>query len=186
MRVWLYLALCAAGALSAACLLGLLASLVTGAPAYGAERSGCPVELERVPQTAFIVSPRDAADLARTIYMESRGESLCGQVAVAFVAINRMRANPDAWGRTVSDVVRKSRQFSPWNTRASRARMARLNERDPSYRLAAFAARLALSGAVADPTAGSTHFIAAGSRKPPWARRMTARRIGNHIFLKAR
>jgi len=183
-RFWVWVAACAVGALAAAMLLFILASLVTGAPAYGAGRGACDLTLDTGARPAFRLAAGDLADLSRTVWAEGRGEPLCGQVAIAYVAINRAVTNPDAWGSTVSGVVRRRHQFSVWNTPKQRARLERIDETDAGYLQAQLATSLALSGAVADPTGGATYFVSARIAPPRWARRMTALRIGGHVFYR--
>lgn len=184
LRVWVYLALCAAGALTIALLLGTLASLITGAPAYGGERAGCILAADARP--ALAVSAQGLSDLSRTVWAEGRGEHFCGQVAIAMTAINRMRHDPATWGGTVSAVVRQPRQYSVWNTARQRKRLEQLGDSDPAYQTARRAALVALSGKVKDPTGGALYFTSARLPRPAWARGMTAQRIGGHIFYRRR
>jgi spore germination cell wall hydrolase CwlJ-like protein len=59
--------------------------------------------------------------LAKTIYGESRGESIETMFAVGWVIRNRLQA--DRYGKTYKDVVLRPMQFSCWN------------EGDPNHRL---------------------------------------------------
>jgi spore germination cell wall hydrolase CwlJ-like protein len=165
----LWLTACVLAAVLIATGLGVLAGLITGHPAYGAElcrSTGC-------------------HDLARVVWSESRGESWQGQLAVAAVVKNRLEAGD--WGSTISAVIRQPKQFSAFNTAAGRRRLERLSDSDPAYRLAQIAALLTLAGAVPDPTHGAVYFFSAGMKTPPsWARGLPRQRIGNHIFLRKR
>jgi spore germination cell wall hydrolase CwlJ-like protein len=185
MRLWLYLTLCAGSALTIAFGLGLLARLITGVPAYGAEPGGCALMLDTTPQPAIKLQASDLADLSRTIFAESRGEALCGQVAVGWVAVNRLR-QPETWGRSVSAVVRQPHQFSVWTGEARRRRLERLDETEPGYIVAQLAAAMVLSGAVTDPTNGAVYFTSAAITPPRWARGLPRQRIGGHVFYRSR
>ena len=57
-------------------------------------------------------SPEDLAAL--TIYLEARGESFAGKMAVAAVIRNRMKTKYHSDG-TVKGTVLKHKQFQPWN-----------------------------------------------------------------------
>lgn len=122
---------------------------------------------------------------AKTVWAESRSEPSLGQLAVAFVIVNRTR-QPDRFGATVAEVVQQSRQFSVWRQgSASRRRMVSLTDADPTYVQAKRLCLAALSGAVADPSNGALYFY---SRHPPrWARsKIVVARISKHVFLKDR
>lgn len=170
MGLWgfLWLMACALAAVTIIALLGVLAGLVTGRPAQAAE----------------LCRSADCHDLARMVWSESRGEPWVGQIAVAHVAINRLRVG--TWGSTLSAVIRQPKQFSAFNSRAGRQRLERLSDADPAYRLAQLAAVLALAGEAPDPTAGALYFHAASMKPPAWSRRLAPLRIGNHIFYRSR
>ncbi len=51
--------------------------------------------------------------LAALVQLEARTEGLEGMAAVAEVVFNRMAANPEYYGRTVEEVIRKAGQFEP-------------------------------------------------------------------------
>ncbi|MFB3061969.1 MAG: cell wall hydrolase [Candidatus Binatia bacterium] len=53
---------------------------------------------------------------ALTVYMEAKGESFAGKLAVAAVIRNRMKMKYQSDG-TVKGTVLKRSQFQPWNTR---------------------------------------------------------------------
>lgn len=118
--------------------------------------------------------------IAQTIYFEARSDGAAGMLAVAFVIRNRLRAG--TFGDTVRDVVHSPAQFSVWD-RGGAARTRKVPADDPNWRLALQAARLALSGAVKDPSRGAT-FYHERSINPAWSHGM--RRVavvGHHIFL---
>ncbi len=65
---------------------------------------------------------------ALTIYLESRGESFAGKLAVAAVIRNRMKAQYQSDG-TVKGTVLKRLQFEPWNqAKPEEARFANISE----------------------------------------------------------
>lgn len=124
-------------------------------------------------------------DLARTVWAESRGEAVTGQLAVAYTVLNRLDRDPARWGRTVSEVVRKPRQYSVWNTPALRRRLMALTAATPGFSRALDVAELALSRKARDPTGGALHFHSIRIH-PRWARGLTGVRIGHQIFYQGR
>src|SRR5689334_18368550 len=98
------------------------------------------------------IDARQISLCAKTVWAESRSEPERGQLAVAFVIINRTH-HPDDFAATISGVVQQSRQFSVWRQgSASRRRMATLSETDPTYRTARNLCLVALYGTAADPS----------------------------------
>jgi uncharacterized membrane protein len=164
--------------------LALLFRLVQPVHAVGAGRPDpCQLILDLTPEAPRRLAPADLADLSRTIWAESRNQSLCGQIAVGFVALNRTIQDPATWGTTVSQVVRKKDQFTPWTGKAARARLMALDVSDPTYLTASLAASLVLSGAVQDPTQGALWFHTLSMVPPRWAKRAGKPVvIGHHIF----
>jgi spore germination cell wall hydrolase CwlJ-like protein len=121
--------------------------------------------------------------MARTAYFEARSDGSRGMLAVCFTIMNRLKAGTH--GDTIGEIVHRPAQFSVWLPGGA-ARRIGVDARDPHYRLALQAARLALAGAVKDPSHGSTYYHERSIR-PGWARGM--RRVavvGRHVFLKPR
>lgn len=120
--------------------------------------------------------------LARTLYGEARGESVRGIEAVAAVVMNRV-ARGGWWGNSVETVCRKPWQFSCWNeTDPNRAKLERADESDRVFRICVRIARRAISGSVADPTEGATHYHTS-TCAPAWAKgKIPSAEIGNHLF----
>lgn len=109
--------------------------------------------------------------LAALAYFEARGESLEGQLAVAHVAINRIRAR--LWPGGACEVARQPRQF---------AEIDREPHDIEAWRTAKAIAWLALNG-YPDPTGGATHFHS--GKSPTWAGKLEAvGTIENHRFYK--
>lgn len=141
--------------------------------------------------------------MARTLWGEARGESHTGIVAVAWVILNRARADigadgkPDWWGEGIIGVCCKPWQFSCWNENdPNRAKMIALKEGDTLFERLRFVAgqtaRLAFEGApregegslqkrewartFADPTDGAVAYLTAkllATAPPKWAQGRT-------------
>jgi len=68
--------------------------------------------------------------MAKTVWGEARGESVKGQIAVAWVIKNRAD-NPRWWGKTIEEVCLKKYQFSCWlESDPNKAKMDKLTEED--------------------------------------------------------
>ena len=119
--------------------------------------------------------------LAQNIYFEARGESRLGQMAVAWVTLNRVEDKnyPD----TICDVVWEKNQFSWTNDGKS----------DKPVDMMAWAEALSIAWEVytihdsqVDPTDGSIMFHTV-NKKPYWKKEyLVTSRIDNHIFYKVR
>lgn len=112
-------------------------------------------------------STSDFDCLSETIYRESRGEPEKGQIAVAWVVLNRIRSSlfPD----TVCDVVKQRGQF-PW---AAKRLKLTYDDRSASIALGV------LDGTHPDPTNGSLYFQ---SVRYFDNKKMNVK-IGNHYFF---
>lgn len=153
---------------------------------------------------ALLSRPRDAFRL--TLAGEAAGEPHNGRVAVACVIRNRVLADlghdgrPDWWGEGYAPVCLCLWQFSCWweETSPNSIRLFRLAERvlsntlTPSDRamldpLSAIADGV-MSGTIADPTLGATHYLTTALLKaapPKWAKgRTPCQVIGHHAFFK--
>lgn len=139
----------------------------------------------------------DVVTLARTLWGEARGESMDGQIAVAWVIRNRATRARFA-GRLVgrqgatAHVCLAPWQFSCWNEGdPNRAKLLVL--REDQCRGEIGVASDVLDGLVADPTNGADHYHTIDP--PPWAEawppdwsttmRETAR-FGGHVFYDSR
>lgn len=76
---------------------------------YSSYESG--LYIKRVPKYVIPVSQEDIHTMAKLVYLEARGESYRGQVAVAEVVINRVLSRN--FPNTVNGVVYQSGQFTP-------------------------------------------------------------------------
>lgn len=126
--------------------------------------------------------------LAKTIYGEARGESVAGQEAVANVILNRVKMNlihPMWWGKTISEVCLKPKQFSCWNKDDPNFKILQgdLSE-NPIFQICYRIAQRALAGLLKDNTCGATHYHAFNCH-PSWAKHLVpCAEIGHHLFYK--
>ncbi|WP_274643430.1 cell wall hydrolase [Pseudomonas serbica] len=133
---------------------------------------------------------KDRDIFARTLWGEARGESLAGQIAVAWTIRNRVNDGKARswWGEGYAGVCQKPYQFSCWNKSdpnyayLSGAKQIPFRE----FAQAQIAADQVMGEKLPDPTGGATHYYAAKMPKPPaWA--LGAQRtlkLGGHIFFK--
>lgn len=99
--------------------------------------------------------------------MEARGESQEGQLAVAYVLLNRKKDG--RWGNSLTSVCLAPYQFSCWNTNDSnRKSMSKLGENDPGLFKMMFILETARDNPYKDPTKGATHYYAVNIPEPSW------------------
>ena len=133
---------------------------------------------------------KDRDILARTLWGEARGESLAGQIAVAWTIRNRVNDGKATswWGEGYAGVCLKPWQFSCWNK--SDPNYGYLSGAKPipatQYAQALKAADQVMGSAVPDPTGGATHYYATTMPKPPtWAKgAKQTLKLGRHVFFK--
>lgn len=116
----------------------------------------------------------DLACLSSTIYYESVGESLAGQIAVAQTVIER-KNHPSKYPKSICTVISQYQQY-PWfnNTRLP----IKVFEETKQI------AQDVLAGKTRSKAHGATHFHSV-KVKPTWAREMKhVATIGNHKFYK--
>ena len=72
------------------------------------------------PEKPIIETDKDRDILTRTLWGEARGESLAGQIAVAWTIRNRVNDGKakSGWGEGYACVCLKPYQFSCWNKNA--------------------------------------------------------------------
>jgi len=132
------------------------------------------------------LSPRDRDAMIRTVWGESRGEKMAGQIAVAHVILNRA-AQPAWWGSTPYDVCHKPYQFSCWNhSDPNAAQIAKLCESDDAYQSIGAIVDHCARGLEPDPTAGADHYKVIGTHAS-WDRSTAGQAsivIGHHVFYK--
>ena len=116
--------------------------------------------------------------LALNIYHEARGESSLGQLAVAFVTVNRTKAGVKRWGNTICKTVYARTQFD-WTNDSARV------SDWTAYHKSLFLARQVIHGHHSyDPTLGAVYYHAVGAT-PCWLPDVEKTvRIDNHIFYK--
>ena len=114
--------------------------------------------------------------LASTVYFESKGESLAGQLAVARVVINRVRSGrfPDS----ICGVVHQPSQFSFVRD----GRMPDVKTSSRSWRRAVAIAQIAMADAWDSKVEGALYFHA--RRVSPGWNRVRMASIDNHIFYR--
>lgn len=100
------------------------------------------------------VTPQERDLLIRTVIGEADDEPDEGKAGVAYSVINRK--NTGGYGDTIPQILFKPKQYEPWNTRSKQ--LMSYAEEHPSYIKAAKVVDGVLSGEIADPTNGATHF----------------------------
>lgn len=136
------------------------------------------------------VTEKDRDMLARTLWGEARGESLAGQIAVAWTIRNRVDDGKTKswWGEGYAGVCQKPYQFSCWNKNdpnfayLSGAKTIPFRE----FAQAQIAADQVMAGKVLDPTGGATHYYATTMPNPPtWVKgAKQTLKLGHHLFFK--
>ena len=127
--------------------------------------------------------------LALNIYFEARSEPIDGQLAVAFVTINRVQSR--RFPNSVCGVVWQKRQFS-WthDGKSDRPREQRAWQRAQMIARFIFTKYLALPEKVRrtmDRTNGALHYYAPKLADPYWAKAKDITfAVGGHVFLAER
>lgn len=123
---------------------------------------------------------------------EAEGEPYVGQVAVAYVAKNRVKYSKQAlvpwWPRDLKRVILQKHQFScfweDWNKR--RKVILEAIHSPEKYQRIDMAAKDAYYERLPDPTLGADHYFSINIKPPKWSRYMTKTvRIGRHEFYKS-
>jgi len=114
--------------------------------------------------------------LAGTVYFESKGETLAGQLAVARVVMARAASSrfPDS----ICDVVYQRKQFSF----IRRGKMPRINKRHSHWHNAVAIAKIAMNDGWESPVEGAL-FFHARYVSPGWRLKRMAM-VDNHIFYR--
>ncbi len=126
-----------------------------------------------------LANPLDETLAALTVYLEARGESFAGKMAVAAVIRNRMRMKYQSDGTIRGTVLRRS-QFQPWNKKSPHQVQVDMNLKDMKDSLLAWRlvqdGRNVVDGAV-------LFFNPRIARTPRWARvGFKVASIGGHEF----
>lgn len=135
------------------------------------------------PTLAAAVAAQDAAAgedeqlrcLAASVYFESKGEPLVGQLAVAQVVLNR--AKQKRFGASVCGVITQPGQFSF----VRGGRIPAVGADRPAYRTALAVAKVAMAEAWDSPAPQALYFNA---RRAPFSGKIRVASIGNHIFYR--
>lgn len=136
------------------------------------------------------VTEKDCDILARTLWGEARGESLTGQIAVAWTIRNRVNDGEAKswWGEGYAGVCKKPYQFSCWNKNDPNFVFLSGGKQIPfrEFAQAQIAAAQVIAGKVPDPTGGATHYYATTMPSAPvWAAKAKQTlRLGRHVFFK--
>jgi len=127
----------------------------------------------------------DLWTIAQTIYGEARGEPHEGQVAVAWVIVNRQRLHPRWHRKSLAAICKAPYQFSCWNAGdPNRAKIEDVALNDHTFAVCVHIAVDVLTGRSIDSTYGATHYYAATTPAPRWAVGKTpSARIGHHLFF---
>jgi spore germination cell wall hydrolase CwlJ-like protein len=115
--------------------------------------------------------------MVMAIYHEARGEDALGQVAVAQVVLNRVKA--PGYPKTICGVVWQDHQFSFTNDGHS-DRMTDLNAIQKAVDVALAVSR----GKVRDVTGGALNYYAHKRVKPSWAKSGFRFILGEHTFVR--
>lgn len=135
------------------------------------------------------MTDHDLDIFARTLYGEARGEyhqhGPAALIAVGNVIFNRLKRG-GKYGKTLTEVCLKPRQFSCWNENDPNRPLIQQKdlEKDPLFQLCSKIARKVVKGTWPDLTRESDHYHAI-SCQPYWARVGKVKvRLGNHVFYQ--
>ena len=132
-----------------------------------------PAETAPAKPTGQRWTAREIECLAQNLYHEARGEPEEGQVAVAYVVLNRVARR--IRGSDVCSVIWAPKQFS-WT-----AHPRQIQDRK-SWQKAWQIAKAVLAGELPNPVGPADHYHA-DNVYPAWARKKKkVRKIGHHIF----
>lgn len=128
--------------------------------------------------------------LARTLWGEARGETRIGRVAVAWVVLNRVRAQKKFYGLKIEEVCLKPKQFSCWNVGDENLpKIKKVTSADPVYvECLAIASDTVMDRLTPpDPTVGAKHYHTDPiNERPKWSvGKVPSARIGKHVFFNS-
>lgn len=128
----------------------------------------------------------DSTIAALNIWMEARGESYEGKVAVAEVIRNRMKSGK--WGKTATNVCLSPYQFSGWNTKdPNRIAALLLDDTDAQYQACLKAWNYVNQDHPSETVKGATLYYNPKviPIPPAWAKpENLLARVGNHVFYR--
>lgn len=120
---------------------------------------------------------------AATLFMETSGECLEGKVAVAHVLVNRLRNG--GFGKTLSEICLRYRQFSGWNDKDPNGiRFARALDTELTIYQSILSS--AINKESVDPTNGALFYFNPKLASPAWdfSKLVKTAEIGNHVFYR--
>lgn len=147
----------------------------------GVSAALAPSAAQAGPKDAYIIGS-DLQCLALNVYREARNQPIEGQLAVAYVTLNRFKEGDLP---TICDVVFKAGNFA-WTHDPKLAKEWPHDEQ--AWVTAQVVARKAVADPDADPVEGSTYFHTVSS-DPDWAAGsalVRVARIGDHVFYRPR
>lgn len=128
----------------------------------------------------FIIDDPELDCMARNIFHEARNQSVDGQLAVAFVTLNRV--NHAFYPNSVCEVVYEPFQFS-WTQNNPNIDLSNPLELE-AWAVARKVAEDVLHEKVSNPLYGVTHYHA-DYVKPDWSyQKVMVAQIDNHMFYK--
>jgi len=135
------------------------------------------------------VTEKDSDILARTLWGEARGESLAGQIAVAWTIRNRVSdGNARSWwGEGYASVCLAPYQFRCWNKNDPNYQYLSGAKALPFRELAQawIAADQVIDGKIAEPAGGAMHHHATSINAPAWtAKAKQTLKLGGHVFFQ--
>jgi len=143
---------------------------------------------------AYIRNLKDFWVLSRVVFLESRGEPLDGQEAVAGVVLNR-RFHPSDWPNSIKAVCLEPRQFSCFDSGAGGLPAITLRypwlKNPKDWAIAKDVARRALDLAMVDRVPGANFYRNPRTATSGWFQRQVdsgrfilVRSIGHHDFYR--
>ena len=120
---------------------------------------------------------------AATLFMETSGECTEGRIAVAHVLANRLKKG--GFGRTLSEICLRYRQFSGWNDKdpnGIRFAVVPDNVMGPFEQILSEA----IEGKSTDPTGGALYYFNPKLAAPAWdfSKLEKTAAIGSHTFYR--
>lgn len=138
------------------------------------------------PVTDKVLSQKQVECLQRNIFFESRDQSLLGQMAVAFVTVER-KNHEKRWGSSICKVVYAKKQFS-WTNDGQHNRKPNLKNpiERKAWERAKWVAEITMMADIDKPVLGVTHYHTTAVN-PKWSRSQQLAKaviIGDHVFYK--
>ena len=138
-------------------------------------------------QAQSTIPPEELLCLSHNVYHEARGEKEEGQVAVAFLTLNRVKS--ERYPSSVCDVVMEDRGSKSYDCQFSWYCDGKSDEplNTKAYYKAMKISLKAMTGDIDNPIKDATHYYAYGIKTPVWASKLTkVAVIGGHRFMKVK